>query len=148
MMSRNSSESNNSWLSLAGGFEPPTHCLQGSCSSPELRQPCRAIRLARHPDRVGGAHRGLGRSTREPDLMMLRNDHAMDPEGVGGPKHGTEIPRVLDLVQRQKERGLIPPRWDVEEVVQLRVLGGGDAGDHTLMVGRPGDGGELVACAI
>src|SRR5262245_14319833 len=25
-------------LALAGGFEPPTHCLQGSCSSPELRQ--------------------------------------------------------------------------------------------------------------
>src|SRR3984893_4876273 len=26
------------WLALAGGFEPPTHCLQGSCSTPELRQ--------------------------------------------------------------------------------------------------------------
>src|SRR5437899_4943281 len=38
MMSPNSSESNNSWLALAGGFEPPTHCLQGSCSAPELRQ--------------------------------------------------------------------------------------------------------------
>src|SRR5207249_10502654 len=38
MMSRNSSESNNSWLALAGGFEPPTHCLQDSRSSPELRQ--------------------------------------------------------------------------------------------------------------
>src|SRR5256885_13884245 len=38
MMSRNSSESNNSWLALAGGIEPPTHCLQGSCSAPELRQ--------------------------------------------------------------------------------------------------------------
>src|SRR5438552_16458931 len=25
-------------LALAGGFEPPTHCLQGSCSAPELRQ--------------------------------------------------------------------------------------------------------------
>src|SRR5512145_3350124 len=25
-------------LALAGGFEPPTHCLQGSCSTPELRQ--------------------------------------------------------------------------------------------------------------
>src|SRR5712692_10779726 len=26
------------WLALAGGFEPPTHCLQGSCSAPGLRQ--------------------------------------------------------------------------------------------------------------
>jgi hypothetical protein len=25
-------------LALAGGFEPPTHCLQGSCSATELRQ--------------------------------------------------------------------------------------------------------------
>jgi hypothetical protein len=25
-------------LALAEGFEPPTHCLQGSCSAPELRQ--------------------------------------------------------------------------------------------------------------
>src|SRR6266511_2952688 len=25
-------------LALAGGFEPPTHCLQGSCSTPGLRQ--------------------------------------------------------------------------------------------------------------
>src|SRR5438105_15648007 len=25
-------------MALAGGFEPPTHCLQGSCSAPELRQ--------------------------------------------------------------------------------------------------------------
>ena len=25
-------------LALAGGFEPPTYCLQGSCSAPELRQ--------------------------------------------------------------------------------------------------------------
>ena len=25
-------------LALAGGIEPPTHCLQGSCSAPELRQ--------------------------------------------------------------------------------------------------------------
>src|SRR6266853_5546119 len=25
-------------LALAGGFEPPTHCLQGSRSAPELRQ--------------------------------------------------------------------------------------------------------------
>src|SRR5207245_8094257 len=25
-------------LALAGGFEPPTHCLQRSCSTPELRQ--------------------------------------------------------------------------------------------------------------
>ena len=26
------------FLALAGGIEPPTHCLQGSCSTPELRQ--------------------------------------------------------------------------------------------------------------
>src|SRR5207249_6346721 len=34
----NSLEKGHCWLALAGGFEPPTHCLQGSCSSPELRQ--------------------------------------------------------------------------------------------------------------
>src|ERR1043165_8260665 len=34
-----SSKENVLKLALAGGFEPPTHCLQGSCSAPELRQP-------------------------------------------------------------------------------------------------------------
>src|SRR5437867_13397297 len=47
MMSRNSSESNNSWLALAGAFEPPTHCLQGSCSAPELRQHGQSSNLLR-----------------------------------------------------------------------------------------------------
>src|SRR2546427_12046664 len=31
-------ENNTKTLALAGGFEPPTHCLQSSCSAPELRQ--------------------------------------------------------------------------------------------------------------
>src|SRR5262245_12952749 len=35
----NLSEYRQKKLALAGGFEPPTHCLQGSCSTPELRQP-------------------------------------------------------------------------------------------------------------
>src|ERR1700674_3385282 len=32
-------------LALAGGFEPPTHCLQGSCSTPELRQQSQTLTL-------------------------------------------------------------------------------------------------------
>src|SRR3989442_1552049 len=32
-------------LALAGGFEPPTHCLQGSCSTPELRQQSQNLTL-------------------------------------------------------------------------------------------------------
>src|SRR5229473_2850639 len=64
-------------LALAGGFEPPTHCLQGSCSSPELRQQsqnftleCRLrqvkaflkLKLTRHPHRAAAPPR----STRRP----------------------------------------------------------------------------------
>src|SRR6266545_4499390 len=39
----------NPWvlLALAGGFEPPTHCLQGSCSAPELRQQSQNFTLVR-----------------------------------------------------------------------------------------------------
>src|SRR2546426_4308195 len=64
-------------LALAGGFEPPTHCLQGSCSSPELRQQSQNFTLdwrvhqvkaflklksARHPRPPAGPPR----STRRP----------------------------------------------------------------------------------
>src|SRR2546428_2288709 len=36
-------------LALAGGFEPPTHCLQGSCSTPELRQQSQNFTLVLNP---------------------------------------------------------------------------------------------------
>src|SRR5688572_11650622 len=36
-------------LALAGGFEPPTHCLQGSCSAPELRQHRQSSKLVSFP---------------------------------------------------------------------------------------------------
>ena len=36
-------------LALAGGFEPPTHCLQGSCSTPELRQQSQNFTLGSRP---------------------------------------------------------------------------------------------------
>ena len=36
-------------LALAGGFEPPTHCLQGSCSAPELRQQSQNFTLFTSP---------------------------------------------------------------------------------------------------
>src|SRR5213593_3002098 len=64
-------------LALAGGFEPPTHCLQGSCSSPELRQQSQnftvdstlhevkaflELKLAQHPPRAAAPPR----STRRP----------------------------------------------------------------------------------
>src|SRR4029078_10926935 len=38
-----------STLAVAGGFVPPTHCLQGSCSSPELRQHRQSSKLCVHP---------------------------------------------------------------------------------------------------
>src|SRR5207245_2012070 len=37
----------------------------------ELFERCCQVRLARDSDRLGGAHRGLGRGSREPDLMMF-----------------------------------------------------------------------------
>ena len=37
-----------STLALAGGIEPPTHCLQGSCSAPELRQHRQSSKLFVH----------------------------------------------------------------------------------------------------
>src|SRR5688572_13786440 len=39
-------------LALAGGFEPPTHCLQGSCSTPELRQQSQNFTLSETPREV------------------------------------------------------------------------------------------------
>ena len=39
-------------LALAGGFEPPTHCLQGSCSATELRQHRQNFTLITKPYRV------------------------------------------------------------------------------------------------
>src|SRR6266545_3358582 len=39
-------------LALAGGFEPPTHCLQGSCSTPELRQQSQNFTLVSRPFQV------------------------------------------------------------------------------------------------
>src|SRR5216684_5876580 len=39
-------------LALAGGFEPPTHCLQGSCSTPELRQQSQTLTLGSAPHQV------------------------------------------------------------------------------------------------
>src|SRR6185436_15063842 len=41
-------------LALAGGFEPPTHCLQGSCSTPELRQQSQTLTLGLAPHQVKG----------------------------------------------------------------------------------------------
>ena len=41
-------------LALAGGFEPPTHCLQGSCSTPELRQQSQNFTLGLAPHQVKG----------------------------------------------------------------------------------------------
>src|SRR5690349_24376313 len=42
------------FLALAGGIEPPTHCLQGSCSTPELRQQSQTLTLGSHPHQVKG----------------------------------------------------------------------------------------------
>src|SRR2546426_2317155 len=39
-------------LALAGGFEPPTHCLQGSCSTPELRQQSQNFMLVSNATQV------------------------------------------------------------------------------------------------
>src|SRR5712692_3548828 len=39
-------------LALAGGFEPPTHCLQGSCSAPGLRQQSQNFTLVSRPSQV------------------------------------------------------------------------------------------------
>src|SRR5207247_9972251 len=39
-------------LALAGGFEPPTHCLQGSCPATELRQHRQNFTLITKPYRV------------------------------------------------------------------------------------------------
>src|SRR6266545_3278474 len=39
-------------LALAGGFEPPTHCLQGSCSTPELRQQSQTLTLGSESSKV------------------------------------------------------------------------------------------------
>src|SRR5882762_12038103 len=41
-------------LALAGGFEPPTHCLQGSCSTPELRQQSQTLTLGSAHHQVKG----------------------------------------------------------------------------------------------
>src|SRR5881628_1759592 len=80
MMSRNSSESNNSWLALAGGFEPPTHCLQGSCSSPELRQHRQNFTLVLSLCEVKEFSRGTS----------LPNDLVTDDRGSGRHVEGTD----------------------------------------------------------
>src|SRR5712691_7260409 len=109
---------------------------------------CRQVRLTRDPDRVGSAHRGPGRGARDAHLMVLGNDDPMDPEHVSRAEHGAEVPRVLDLVEGQKEGRLSALDRDLEQIVQIRVLGGGDSRHYALMMGRPGDRGELVTGPI
>ena len=70
---------------------------------------------------------------------MLGHDHPMHPEGVGGPEQGPEVSRVLDLVQGEKEGHLVATGRKREEVIEVRIVGGGDPGHHALMIRGAGD---------
>src|SRR4029434_5889177 len=80
------------WLALAGGFEPPTHCLQGSCSTPELRQQSQNFTLDSRPHQVKAflsrffsrpplthhlvaEHRGCGRDVQRAQPSQHRQTH-------------------------------------------------------------------------
>ena len=64
--------------------------------------------------------------------------HPMDAQGLGRSEKVPDVPRVLDLVQSQKQRRLPPGGWNSQQVLQFRVLPGGRPGHHSLVVGGPG----------
>ena len=70
-----------------------------------------------------------------PDGVVLGNDDAVNPQGLGRPQQGAEVPRILDLVEGQEERRLTARPGHLQQGIEVDVLGGGDARHHSLMLG-------------
>src|SRR5690348_8884 len=103
-------------LALAGGFEPPTHCLQGSCSTPELRQQSQTLTLGSAPHQVKGflsslfssgplpenlvaQHRGGGRDVQRSEP----SPHRQARQEVAAPGH--QWPQPLPLPPEHQAQG-------------------------------------------
>src|SRR5215510_14446382 len=125
MMSRNPSESNNSWLALAGGFEPPTHCLQGSCSSPELRQHRENFTLVSSLRSVKEFSPGMSL----PDILVT--DHRgsrRHVEGTDPPEHRHGQQDVASSLDERPEPSPFASENETERAGQIRVPGGNPTG--------------------
>src|SRR5262245_35836667 len=90
-------------LALAGGFEPPTHCLQGSCSTPELRQHRQNFTL--------GASHGLVKVflTLAEDLVAYHS------------RRGGHVQRSHPTRHRNGEQTVARPRHEGSEALPLRT---------------------------
>src|SRR5262245_20062487 len=105
-------------LALAEGFEPPTHCLQGSCSAPELRQRSQNFTLfsrsvpvkqlfssARQTGYVGG----VPPARRMADLCRTISKHkAADADETFSDRSLPRMGRVRRKSHRLATRGLTP----------------------------------------
>src|SRR5215470_1356175 len=80
--------------------------------------------------------------------MVLGHQQAVDAGGLGRPEYRPQVPGVLDLIQREEERGLPPARRDSEQITERGIAGTGHPRHHPLVMGIPGDRGELVTSAV
>ena len=110
------------------------------------RPQSRPLHLVQEPreilhDRDGQVlHRARRRARdrrRHPRRPVRRQDHAGRPRPLGGAAHGTEVPRIRDLVETD-EQWLAGRR----ELVRVRVPVRLDACDDALVVARPRELGQ------
>src|SRR5206468_9947911 len=82
------------------------------------------------------------------DGMVLRHGDPVDPERGGGPQQRTEVPGILQLVEREKEGRAAAGPGNREERVEINVLSREYTRHDALMLVGAGHRGELIAGPI